>query len=80
MKINKELKEYIEKNIFPKYDKYYSHGMIHINNVINNMIMLSKYYDLDVNMAYTIAAYHDSGLNIDRENHEKESGKILNLS
>jgi uncharacterized protein len=78
MKINKELKEYIEKNIFPKYDKYYSHGMIHINNVINNMIMLSKYYDLDVNMAYTIAAYHDSGLNIDRENHEKESGKILN--
>ena len=77
MKINKNLKKYIEENIFPKYDKFYSHGMIHINNVINNMLMLAEYYKLDINMAYTIASYHDSGLAIDRENHEKESGKIL---
>ena len=76
-KVNKELKKYIEGNIFPKYDKFYSHGMIHINNVIDNMLMLSEYYDLDSNMAYTIASYHDSGLGIDRENHEFESGKIL---
>ena len=74
---NSELKKYIEKNIFPKYDKFYSHGMIHINNVINNMTMLAEYYDLDTNMAYVIASYHDSGLGIDRENHEYGSGKIL---
>ena len=74
---NSELKKYIEKNIFPKYDKFYSHGMIHINNFINNMTMLAEYYDLDTNMAYVIASYHDSGLGIDRENHEYESGKIL---
>ena len=43
--INKELKEYIEKNIFPKYEKYYSHGMIHMNNVINNVLMLADYYN-----------------------------------
>ncbi len=75
--LNSELKEYIEKNIFPKYDKFYSHGMIHINNVIDNMLMLADYYDLNCNMAYTIASYHDSGLGVDRENHEYESGKIL---
>ena len=75
--INPKLKKYIEKNIFPKYDKFYSHGMIHINNVIENMLMLADYYDLDCNMAYTIASYHDSGLSVDRENHEYESGKIL---
>ena len=75
--INPKLKKYIEKNIFPKYDKFYSHGMIHINNVIDNMLMLADFYDLDCNMAYTIASYHDSGLVIDRENHEYESGKIL---
>ena len=75
--INRKLKKYIEKNIFPKYDKFYSHGMIHINNVIENMLMLADYYDLDCNMAYTIASYHDSGLSVDRENHEYESGKIL---
>lgn len=75
--VNEELKQYIEKNIFPRYDKYYSHGMIHINNVINNMMMLSDYYNLDKDMSYVIASYHDIGLNIDRENHEYESGKIL---
>ena len=77
MHINKDLMLYIEKNIFPKYKKYYSHGMLHINNVIENMLMLADYYELDKNMAYVIAAFHDIGLNIDRENHEHESGKIL---
>ena len=76
--INKDLQKYIEENIFPKYEKYYSHGLIHINNVIKNMLMLADYYDLNKNMAYTIASYHDIGLNVDRENHEYESGKILN--
>lgn len=49
--VSQELKNHIEKNIFPKYSKYYSHGMIHINNVINNMMMLADYYNLDKNMA-----------------------------
>lgn len=75
--MNQELKKYIENNIFPMYDRYYSHGMLHINNVINNCLMLAKYYNLDENKAYTIAAYHDAGLSISRDNHEKESGKIF---
>ena len=54
MQINKELMKYIKENIFPKYEKYYSHGMIHINNVIENMLMLADYYNLDKNMAYVI--------------------------
>ena len=69
--------KYIKENIFPKYEKYYSHGMIHINNVIENMLMLADYYNLDKNMAYVIASFHDIGLNVDRENHEQNSGKIL---
>lgn len=75
--INEKLREYVEKNVFPKYDRFYSHNMIHINNVINNCIILARYYNLDENMSYTIASYHDLGLSIDRENHEYESGKIL---
>ena len=78
MEINKDLMLYIEQNIFPKYEKYYSHGMLHINNVIKNMLMLAEYYKLDKNMAYVIASFHDIGLNVDRNNHEYESGKILN--
>ena len=76
-KVDKSIKNYIEKNIFPKYDKYYAHGMIHINAVIENMMMLADYYHLDKNMAYVVASYHDAGLSVDRENHEKESGKFL---
>lgn len=76
-KVDKSIKNYIEKSIFPKYDKYYAHGMIHINAVIENMMMLADYYHLDKNMAYVIASYHDAGLSINRENHEKESGKLL---
>lgn len=75
--LNQDLKQYIENNIFPMYNRYYSHGMLHINNVIKNMLMLADYYGLDKNMAYVIAAFHDIGLNIDRNNHEYESGKIL---
>ena len=77
MDLDDELMQYVAGCIFPKYEKYYSHGMIHINSVITNMMMLADYYGLDKNMAYTIASYHDIGLNIDRENHEKESAKIL---
>ena len=77
MEVNKDLKKYIEKNIFPKYDRYYAHGMLHINSVIDNMMLLADYYNLNKDMAYVIACYHDAGLNIDRKNHEKESGKIL---
>lgn len=49
MELNKDLVLYIEQHIFPRYEKYYSHGMIHINNVIKNMLFLSNYYNLDKN-------------------------------
>lgn len=75
--LNKDLVDYIEKNIFIKYERFYAHGMLHINNVIKNMLMLADYYNLDKNMAYVIAVYHDSGLNVDRENHELEAGRII---
>ena len=75
--INESLREYVEKNIFPRYSKFYSHGMLHINNVIKNMLMLADFYGLDENMAFVIASYHDTGLAVSRENHEKESGKVL---
>ena len=75
--IDKKLRSYVEKNIFPKYEKFYAHGKIHIEKVIDDMLMLANYYNLDENMAYVIACYHDAGLGIDRENHEIESAKIL---
>lgn len=75
--LNKDLVDYIEKYIFIKYERFYAHRMFHINNAIKNMLMLADYYNLDKNMTYVIAVYHDSGLSIDRENHELEVGRII---
>jgi len=75
--MNEDLKEYIRVEIFPKYEKFYAHGMIHINNVIKQSMLISVDYDVNLNMVYTIACYHDLGLNTKRDDHEKESGKIL---
>ncbi len=75
--MNRELENYIKRSIFPQYNFFYSHGMIHIQNVINNITFLAEYYYLDRTMSYVIAAYHDLGLKVNRKNHEEESGKIF---
>ena len=75
--MNKELKKYLKSNVFPRYERYYAHGMMHVKRVIKDILFLAKYYKLDKDMAYVIAVYHDIGLNIDRENHERASGKVL---
>lgn len=76
--INKELKEYIEKNIIPNYANFdKGHNFEHVNTVINESLKLAQTLDLNLNMAYTIAAYHDLGLCKNREIHHTVSGQIL---
>ena len=79
MKINNELKSYIEKNIFPSYSKNdLGHNIDHINYVIERSLKFAKEVpDINYDMVYTIAAYHDIGHYIDAKNHEKVSGDIL---
>ena len=40
-------------------------------------MLYAEYYNLDKNMAYTIAAYHDIAFDVDRENHNIASAKVL---
>ena len=80
MKINKELKQYIEKNVFPEYDKNESgHGINHIKEVIKRSFELIEENKLDVNLdiVYVIAAYHDIGHHIDSKTHEIISAEIM---
>ena len=80
MKVNSELKKYIEDNVFPEYSKNeVGHGINHIKDVINRSFELVKENDLDVNldMVYVIASYHDIGHHIDSANHEKVSADIM---
>lgn len=76
--LNKDLVSYIEKDIFPIYDKNEkAHDISHIINVINHAFNISKNYDVDLNMIYTIASFHDIGHHIDKENHETISADIM---
>ncbi len=78
MNIDKKLERYVEQNIFPQYklnDK--AHQIDHIKYVISRCFKLSKNMNVDDNMLYVVAAYHDIGHHIDYKNHEKVSAEIL---
>ena len=77
--IREELKNYIENEIFKSYEKNDdAHKLDHIMYVIDRSFMFaSRVHDINMEMVYVIAAYHDIGHYIDAENHEKVSGKML---
>ena len=80
MQINKELQDYIENNIFSEYEKNEKgHGIDHIKYVIQRSFQLVEENNLDVNpnMVYTIASYHDIGHHIDSKTHEIISADIM---
>lgn len=73
-----ELKEYIELNIIPQYNNFdKAHNIEHVTRVINNSMEIAKDYDVNIMMVYTIAAYHDLGLSVDRKTHHIVSAQIL---
>jgi len=72
------LQEHIEQSILPQYEAFDGgHKRDHAETVIRESIKLAHEYQADERMAYTIAAYHDLGLRIDREKHHIHSGEIL---
>lgn len=79
MNINNELKEYIEKKILPEYSKNEkAHNIEHIKYVINRSFKFAETVpNINYNMVYTIAAYHDIGHYIDAKKHEIISGEIM---
>ncbi len=76
--INLELKKYIEIEIFPLYERNEpSHGIKHIHTVINRSLHIAKKYEVNKNIVYTVAAYHDLGHYINPKIHEKLSAEIF---
>lgn len=78
--INEDLKNYVEENILPIYNRFdKGHDINHANEVIEGSILIAGYLKEDVNedIVYTVAAYHDIGLQKNRENHHLESSKFV---
>lgn len=89
---NAELKKYIEAEILPRYTAFdAAHQLDHVQMVIDQSLRLAttitqsqQYYNadgsktiIDIDMAYAIAAYHDTGLCEGRETHHLVSARIL---
>ena len=73
-----DLMEFIETKILPKYAAFdRAHNLEHVTRVIRRSLDLVKTTGADMNMAYTIAAYHDLGMSGPRAIHHLTGGKIL---
>ncbi|MDD2203685.1 MAG: HD domain-containing protein [Bacilli bacterium] len=79
-RINPTIYEYIEKNVFSVYAEDDSgHGLDHIFDVINRSFALldNLGLDLDQNIVFVIASYHDIGRIMDDGKHEKRSAEMF---
>ena len=76
--LSAELINHIEGEILPRYEAFdKAHDRRHAFMVISNSLRLAQHYDVDMQMVYTIAAYHDLGLEAGREQHHTVSARIV---
>lgn len=76
--MKQDLKDYLEKEILSRYDEFdAAHRRDHAEKVIRESLKLAEGYEVDEDMVYTIAAYHDTGLIEDRKTHHLVSGRIM---
>ena len=76
--VNPSIIAYIKQEILPRYDHFdAAHQRNHADEVIERSLALAKNYDVDENMVYAIAAYHDTGLCEGRDTHHLVSGRII---
>ena len=72
------LQAYIEAEIIPRYRNFdKAHREEHARSVIAQALDLARFYDVDTDIVYAAAAYHDTGLAVDRATHHLESGKVI---
>ncbi len=76
--VNPTLIDYIEQGILPRYNFFdAAHQRNHAEEVIARSLSLAEHYEVDENMVYAIAAYHDTGLCEGRDPHPLVSRRSL---
>lgn len=76
--INASLRQYIEGEIIPRYDHFdQAHQRDHVLMVIRQSLEIAKQLDVNMEMVYAIAAYHDTGLCEGHEHHHIVSARII---
>ena len=79
MTINKNLENYIKNKILPQYEKNDSgHSLPHIDYVLKRCFKFSEQFEnIDFNILFAIATFHDIAHHIDKKNHEILSADIF---
>lgn len=78
LNVDTALQQYVAQHILPLHDHYdEAHQRSHIETVISNSMALAQHYDVNPDMVYAIAAYHDTGICEGRERHHLVSGRIV---
>ena len=76
--VREEIRAYIEGEILPRYEGFdAAHRRDHVDVVIERSVALARELGARVDMAYVVAAYHDTGLAVGRDVHHTESKRIL---
>lgn len=77
--VSPEIIDYVEREIIPRYAAFdKAHQENHVRMVIVQSLKLAEHTpSINSDMVYLIAAFHDLGLANGRENHHKDSRKIL---
>lgn len=76
--VNPTIIAYVEQEILPRYEHFdAAHQRNHADEVIERSLTLAEHYEVDHDMVYTIAAYHDTGLCEGRDTHHLVSGRII---
>lgn len=77
--VSQEIIDYVEREVIPRYasfDKAHREG--HVRMVIEQSLKLAAQMpEVDTDMAYVTAAFHDLGLVHGRENHHRDSRRIV---
>lgn len=75
---SEELRQYVEDKIVPRYASFdAAHREEHVRSVMEQCEKLGKFYDVNPDILYAAAAYHDLGLVDGREQHHISSGRIV---
>lgn len=78
MDITSSLLSYIQQQIIPRYDNFdQAHQRDHAEMVIAQSLQIAAPLQVDMDMVYAIAAYHDTGLIAGREHHHQVSAQII---
>ncbi|MFI3287113.1 MAG: HD domain-containing protein [Rikenellaceae bacterium] len=76
--VNPQLREYLDSEILPQYSSYdKGHNMTHITEVATAALELAAQRDVNIDMVYTSAIFHDLGLIEGRDTHHLTSAVML---